>query len=232
MNHRIIISLGGSIMSPRPGYLDINFLKKFRQIVLKHIVAKKRQAIIVTGGGQLNKQYNQAVKKVIQPKPIELDRLGIAATRFHAELIRIIFGEFAHPEVLINPTRRIKAKQPIICACGWKPGCSTDKDAVLLASTFGCSEIINLTNIDFVYTKDPRKFPEAKRVLETTWSKYLKMIPSRWSPRLNTPFDPIASRLAQKNRLNVAIINGRKLGQFIRHLADQPFRGTLIKRDK
>ena len=98
-----------------------------------------------------------------------------------------------------------------------------------MAEKLKADELVNLTNIDYVYTKDPNKFPDAKKVYETTWAKYRKMISSKWSPRLSTPFDPIASELAQKIKLKVAIINGKYLTHVSSYLKGETFDGTLIK---
>lgn len=228
MKKTFVISLGGSIIAPQPGRIDTAFLKKFRKVVLDFIRRTRQQVIIVTGGGKLNRAYNQAVKKVIKPLPLDLDFLGIAATKFHAEFIRVIFGKWAHPQVLENPTRRITTNRLLICAAGWKPGCSTDKDAVLLAKTYGSQLVVNLTNIDFVYTKDPNKYADAKKISDITWPAYRKLIPKKWSPRLSTPFDPVASRLAQQYGLSVSILNGCKTGEFQKVLAGKRFLGTLL----
>ncbi len=228
MKKTLVISLGGSIIAPKPGFIDIAFIRKFRRLVLGYIQRERRQVIIVTGGGKLNKEYNRAVKEIVRPQPIDLDRLGIAATRFHAEFLRVIFGKQAYQEVLLNPTKRIHTNRPVICAAGWKPGCSTDKDAVLLAKTYRSRSVLNLTNIDFVYTKDPTRFAKAKKITDTTWSVYRNIIPKKWSPRLSTPFDPVASRLAQQERLTVVIINGRKIQEISRFMTNRTFQGTII----
>lgn len=53
-------------------------------------------------------------------------------------------------------------KEKILIAGGWKPGFSTDYDAVLLTKTYGFDMIINLTTIDMFMKKDPNKFKYAK----------------------------------------------------------------------
>lgn len=47
----IVISLGGSIISPEFGKIDINFLKKFRKLILKFL-KKRFKFIIIVGGGK------------------------------------------------------------------------------------------------------------------------------------------------------------------------------------
>lgn len=228
MKKTLVISLGGSIIAPKPGLIDVAFISKFRKLVIRYQKREQSRVVIVTGGGKLNKKYNSAVKNIVTPEPSDLDWLGIAATRFHAEFLRVIFGRYAHAEVLTNPTLKIETSRPIICAAGWKPGCSTDKDAVLLAKTFGSKTVLNLTNIDFVYTKDPTKYSDARKITDTSWSFYRKIIPKKWSPRLSTPFDPVASKLAQHHGLTVVIINGKKFKQIVNYCDGRAFKGTVI----
>ena len=49
-------------------------------------------------------------------------------------------------------------------AGGWMPGRSTDDDAVRLAKIYGAEMVINLSNIDYVYDKDPNKYKDAKKL--------------------------------------------------------------------
>lgn len=227
-NKTFIISLGGSIVIPKPNRVDVGFLKKFRQLILD-FTNRGNCIVIITGGGKVNKMYNEAAQKIAKIKNIDLDWLGIAFTKANAELIRAIFGDKAHGEVITNPTKRIKTNKKIIIGCGWKPGCSSDKDAVLIAQTLGAKKIINLTNIDYVYTADPDKDKSARPIKQMSWSDYRQLIGGEWMPRLNTPFDPIASKLAQKLGLEVIIMNGLKVKNFKNFLIGKEFIGTIIR---
>ena len=99
----------------------------------------------------------------------------------------------------------------VLVAAGWLPGCSTDYDAVLWAKKLGAKYVVNLTNTDYVYTKDPKKFKDAVPLKKLSWSEYKKLISVKWSAGLSTPFDPVASRAAEKSRLKVLLINGKRL---------------------
>ncbi len=224
----IVISLGGSLIVPKPGEVNIALLTKFRRLILSYVKKTGHRAVIVTGGGKLNKKYNESILKIAKPKPVDLDWLGIAATRFHAEFVRLSFGNYAWSGIIHNPTKRINTDKKIICAGGWKPGCSTDKDAVLLAKTYGSPVVVNLTNIDYVYSKDPKRYPDAKIIKDAAWKEYFKMIPKKWSPRLNTPFDPVASRLAYKYRISTVIINGLKFDELAKYLRKKDYKGTYL----
>ncbi|OGH91447.1 MAG: hypothetical protein A2507_00445, partial [Candidatus Magasanikbacteria bacterium RIFOXYD12_FULL_33_17] len=169
-NNLKIISVGGSIIIPKTGF-DINFLKKFRQMILDE-VKKGQKFILIIGGGSTARVYQDALKETVKLKDVDLDWMGIGATIINANFVRLMFGEFAYKEVVTNPTKKIKSKQAIIVAAGYKPGCSTDYDAVLFAKTYGAKEMLNLSNIEYVYDKDPKKFPDAKIIENIDWKTF------------------------------------------------------------
>lgn len=210
-----------------PSNINSSFLKKFRKLVLSE-VKKGRRFVIICGGGSINKEYNKAVKAIIKPTDEELDLVGIKATEMNAFFVKILFGGYAHKEVLTNPTKKIKTNKNIVIGCGWKPGCSTDKDAVLAAKTFNAKTVINLTNVGYIYTKDPRKHKDAKKIERINWKEFRKIIGNKWSPKLNAPFDPVAARLAEKLRLKVIVAKGDDIGNLKRILEGKRFRGSII----
>ncbi|NTV23324.1 MAG: UMP kinase [Nanoarchaeota archaeon] len=222
--HTIVLSVGGSIIAPdKPDHF---FLAELKNFVIKNI--SSHRFVIVCGGGKTNRYYNDAASRVSNVAPENLDWLGIMATRLNAELVRVIFGDLAHSKVIIDPTKALKSAKPIIVAAGWKPGWSTDYVAVLLAKRLGAETVLNLTNMDYVYTKDPNIDSTAKRIYDITWKEYRKLISSKWSPRLSTPFDPIASKEAQKSRLRVVSLRGTNFSNLSRCLAGSSFDGTVI----
>ncbi len=219
-----VLSLGGSLIHPQNG-IDNNFLNKFKVFIEKEIKFGHR-FIIVAGGGQVARDYIISAKKF----KVSLDNqdwLGISATRLNALLLKTIFYSHAYPEIIEDPRKSVDGKQKIILAGGFKPGRSTDYVAVSLAKTYQADMVINLSNIDYVYDKDP-KLKGAKRINIIKWSDYRKIVGYKWNPGLNTPFDPIASKLAQLNNIKVIVINGKKFKNLNKCLNNQKYIGTLI----
>ena len=58
--------------------------------------------------------------------------------------------------------------------------------------------VINLSNVEQVYDKDPKKFPDAKPIKKLTWAGMREIVGDKWSPGMNAPFDPIAAQKAQE----------------------------------
>lgn len=221
-----IISLGGSLIVPDE--VDYKFIKNFRKLILKK-VKRGNKFIIMCGGGGLNKKYNDAAKKIKKLNDGELDWIGIYATRYNAQLMRILFGDLACKEIITNPHRKIATNKPIIVGSGYIPGWSTDYDTVYIAKTYSINNLANLSNIDYAYDKDPKKYKNAKPIKNINWKDFRKIVGNKWEPRMNKPFDPVASREAEKLGIEVTILNGRKLKNFENYLDGKKFAGTAIK---
>ncbi len=225
----VIISLGGSLIIPEE--IDWEFVKKFKKTILSQI-KKGYKFIIVTGGGKLTRRYQKAASKISHLTNDDRDWLGIHVTRTNAQFIRTIFRGYAHPRINKNPHDLedfYNFKESILVAAGWRPGFSTDYDAVVLAKYLDAEKIINLSNIDHVYDKDPKKYKDAKKFSQISWKDFRNIVGDKWDPGMNAPFDPIASKLAQESNIEVAVTNGHDLKNLENYLEGKKIKGTIIK---
>lgn len=221
---KIVLSLGGSLIYPEK--IDADFLKAFRDLVLRHI--RGNEFYIVTGGGRLAREAQAAAKSVNEISGVDLDWLGIAATRLNAELVRAIFGHFANSEIIGDPHVLPAEKKAIYVGGGWKPGRSSDYAAVLLAKTVGATTLVNLSNIDFVYDKDPRHYPDARPFKKLSWSEMRVLVGGEWTPGANVPFDPLACQLAEESGITVVVMNGKRIDNLEKYILGENFKGTII----
>ena len=226
MKKLFVLSVGGSLVNP--GVIDTQFLKKFK-VLVENEVKKGNRFIIVVGGGKPARWYQDALKKISSSKAQDLDWMGIFATRLNAQLVRLMFGTLAHAKIIEDPNKKVVFKETILLAGGWMPGRSTDDDAVRLAKMYGSKTVINLSNIDYAYTKDPKKFKDAKKIVSISWENFKKIVGSTWKPGTNAPFDPIASKLAQQENMTVIIANGKNLSNLKNILEGKKFNGTVIR---
>ena len=220
-----IFSLGGSLVFPKE--LDVLFLRQFKNFVLKWVKKGKRFAIVV-GGGKIARNYQKTAKK-FRADEKELDWLGIFATVLNAQLVKSTFGNFAFPKVLTDPRKKIKTKKKIIVFGGWKPGRSTDFDSVLVAKNFGAKRVVNLSDIDFVFEKNPERSKRAKPLEKISFDKLLEIVGEKWSPGANLPFDPEAAKLAKKAKIQVIILNGRNFKNLEKVFLGKKFKGTIVE---
>lgn len=222
-----VISVGGSLIVPEE--IDALFLSSFKQFIIKRI-EKGDRFILIAGGGKTARKYQAAAAEISGIDNEEKDWLGIHSTRLNAHLLRTIFKLWANPKIISNlEGDNIEFKEKILVGAGWKPGWSTDYDAVLLAKKYRAESIINLSNIDYVYSEDPKLNPDTKRYELILWKDFRKIVGDVWDPGMSVPFDPIASKEAEKANLKVAIMNGKDFDNISNFLDGKKFKGTLIR---
>jgi uridylate kinase len=227
-----VISLGGSIIAPDK--VDVSFLRSFRKAVLEYLEQDpERRLILVCGGGGPAREYQGAYRAVLSgPAEAEAeaqDWLGIAATRLNAELVRFLFQPHCPQPVVLDPTAVPVFTGRVLVAGGWKPGFSSDYDAVLLARRFQADSLVNLSNVSAIYSADPKMDPSARPLPRLRWAELSAMVGTTWVPGRNVPFDPVATAEAARAGLRVVVAAGRNIENFKKILAGQEFEGTVVE---
>ncbi len=225
----VVMSVGGSLIVPEE--LDVSFLKKLKRFVLGEL-ARGRRFAIIAGGGRTARNYQDVARKVSKLAAEDLDWLGLHATRLNGHLLRTIFRDVAHPVMITNPDDVLDVPKSarLIVAAGYRPGASTDLRAVQIAKHLGAHALINLSNIDYAYDKDPRTHKDAQPIKEIGWYEFRALLPKEWDPGLSAPFDPVAAREAERLGLEVVIMNGAKLGEVRKYLGGKRCVGTVVGR--
>ncbi len=240
-----VLSVGGSIIAPEKP--DCEMLSSFSRMVTDYLASNPAtRLILVAGGGGPARIYQNAYKEVLtsfddqQKKyasyPDEdslnsaCDWMGIMATRLNAQILKTCFGPLCPCDVITDPTKAPEVFEGrILVAAGWKPGFSTDNDAVLLAEKYSADTVVNLSNIEKVYTDDPRKNPDAKPLDTISWADFRRMVGDEWVPGKNCPFDPIASKKASEIGLTVICAGGKNIPNIRAILDGKDYIGTTIK---
>jgi len=220
----IIISLGGSLVAP--GDIDLGFLKSFKHSLQKYLGQKR--FFILVGGGKICRIYQKALLE-FGAKENDRDWMGISITKLNAEIIKQLFGNYSYDKIITDPNKKVKTNKDVVVGAGWKPGWSTDYDAVLIAKNHGVKTIVNLTNIDYVFDKNPSEFPDAKPLKEIDWKGLERIVGDKWTPGLSMPVDPRASKLAARLKIKVVMLNGKNLDRLEDFLNNKPFIGTTIQ---
>ena len=222
-----VLSVGGSIIVPDE--IDVKMLKSLRALLLPML--KRRKFALEIGGGKTARKYMNAAKEANPKISKDLrDGIGIKATHINEMLLYAVFEKEADRHLLTSRPKQIRTNKRLILGAGWDVGASTDYNAVQLAKILKARTVINLTNVDYVYDKNPKKFRDAKPQPNLSWTELKRIIGGKWTPGANVPFDPIASRLAERLGLTVMVLDGRKLDNVRKCLQGKSFKGTVISR--
>jgi len=230
-NETQVLSLGGSVVAP--DRVDVEYLRSLRALLARYLAGSDaRRLVIVVGGGGPARDYQRAYREIVEAPDIDVqDWIGVAATRLNGQLVHGLFTEWCREGLVVDPTAVSGFEGRVLVAAGWKPGFSTDFDAVLLAERFGADTVVNLSNISHVYSDDPKKDPSARALETIGWDDFRSLVGERWTPGQNLPFDPVASARAAQIGLTVIVAAGKDLPNLEAILEGRVFRGTRIGPD-
>lgn len=223
----VILSLGGSLMNTEKG-IDFEYLEKIKKILQNNDF----KFGIVTGGGYLARRYANQIRSG-GGNEFEADEAAIEATWENAKTLIKILGKEAHSKVLKEFREAQKAldKKKYAVMGGTIPGITTDADAVLLAECLNAIRVINISNVDGIYNKNPKKFPDAKKYSYLTHEELVKLAfeNDKRTAGTNFVFDLLACKLAQRSKLEVHFVNGKKLDDLENAINGRMHSGTKIK---
>lgn len=227
---KVVISLGGSVLVP--GEDDAVFMRKLAGLLRR--LGRRHQLFLVAGGGRPARSYIE-LGRALGMGERALDVLGIQVTRLNARLLIHALGAEAYPE---PPEDYEEAKEAgrshdLVVMGGQRVGITTDAVAAELAETVGARRLVNATNVDGVYTADPRKEPSADRVERMDYSELMRIAgepTGRAGP--NVVIDPHAARVIERARLEVYVVNGRDLDSLEGAITGGRYVGTFIGEGK
>lgn len=222
---KVVISLGGSIIVP--DNVDYRYLKKFKKLISKF--SKKNKVVIVCGGGKTARQYIESLKHI--EKDIRLlSIVGIAATRLNAKLVSGVF-DIKHdiPESLTEVKKLLKSHNLVICgALGNQANMTSDGNAAEVAELIKADYFVNLTNVDGLYTSDPRIHKDAKFIPFISFKEFMiKVDRIKYHAGQHFVLDQVAAKIINKNNVKTYIIN-KDLKNLKNVLNGKKFVGTTI----
>jgi uridylate kinase len=172
---RVLVKFSGEALAGENGHgIDTKILK-FIAGEIKTLVDAGIEVGIVIGGGNIIRGVTAAADGII--RRTSGDYMGMLATVINAIAMQeacehegmqvrvqsaIKMEQIAEAFIVRRATRHLERGRVVVFAAGTgNPFFTTDTAATLRAIEIGAEVIIKATKVDGVYTKDPKKFPDA-----------------------------------------------------------------------
>ncbi len=204
---RVVIKIGGSLIQDKKGDLIVKRLMEYSKVILKK---KKDVACIIVGGGKTARKYIEAARKLGASEGL-CDEIGIRAAQLNAQIMIGALDKEAYPTIpeTLQEVAEAAATGKIVLVGGLQPGQSTNAVAALVAERLKADMLINVTDVDGVYTKDPKIDPSAKKLNKVRVNELQDIISKTgFFAGKYKLFDPIALKILGRSKIPTWIING------------------------
>ena len=217
---RVLLKVSGEALMGRREYgLDTDTLNAIAADI-DDVVALGVQVCMVIGGGNIFRGVSAAADGMDRA---QADYIGMLATVMNALAMQsalesrevptrvqsaIPMASVCEPYIRRRAERHMEKGRVVIFAAGTgNPFFTTDTAAALRAAEMNCDALLKGTQVDGVYSADPRKVPGASRYEELS---YLDVL----ARDLNV-MDAAAISLARENGLPILIFNIHAPGAFV-----------------
>ena len=216
---RVMLKLSGEALMGRREYgLDTETLKAIAQDI-GAVVAMGVEVCVVIGGGNIFRGVSAASAGMDRA---QADYMGMLATVMNALAVQaalekagvqtrvqsaIPMASICEPYIRRRAMRHMEKGRVVVFGGGTgNPFFTTDTAAALRATEMGCNALLKGTQVDGVYSADPRKNPNATRYEELT---YLDVLAQDLAV-----MDAAAISLARENHLPILVFNIHAPGAF------------------
>jgi uridylate kinase len=222
MTKKYVIKIGGSLLY-EGDQIQTEKMKQFAET----LQGQDNILAIITGGGLMARKFIGAARE-FQASESLCDLIGIDVSRLNARLLISALGDGAYPEPIrtIEDARTASLFGKMLVVGGFVPGQSTTSVTFEVAEILGATDILVLTNVDGVYDKDPRKYPEAQKFDELPIDRLEEIIMGGEITQAAAGeyriFDAVSIQIFKRNQIAVKMMNGEKPEDLKAVLNDAP----------
>ncbi|MEM1537646.1 MAG: UMP kinase [Candidatus Nezhaarchaeales archaeon] len=202
----IVIKIGGHILSSTAFE---RLLHEYNNII-RELISKGFKAYIVVGGGEYARRLISVARSLGATEAF-CDEIGIWVSRLNANLMVAALKDLAYPRVPQSYEELkdlITRPEKVIVCGGLQPGQSTTAVAALI-SELTSSPLIIATDVDGVYSSDPKLDPTAKRIEELSYQDLAQLL-YHGAALAGTfkLFDQVSLKIIERSRIVVQVVNG------------------------
>jgi len=222
---RVVVKVTGKLFDRGNSEL----IKGFANVVLRYVDRGNNIAIVV-GGGPIARSYIELGRELGLSNAV-LDLLGIESARLNALLLASLLGKYAYLPIprSIDEFMEAWSTGKVVVLGGLQPGQSTNAVAAIIAEVINADLLVNATNVDGVYDKDPSKYPNARLLREVTVDElervltYQEVLPGKYEL-----FDKVALSIIRRSNISTVFVNAFKLDQVEKALNGERNVGTWL----
>ena len=222
---KVVFSIGGSILAP--DNVDEEYLRKLSALIEE--LAKNHQVAVVVGGGRPARRAIEDARNR-GSSWAECDHVGILKTRENArELINRLNVRCNKkiPESIYEAVALFGRN--VLVTGGTEPGHSTDAVAAIIAEWVKADIFVNASNVDAVYDKNPKEYPDAKPYKTIDIKELIKIVCEGSMEAGKYPLlDLTSARIIERSKIKTVILDGREVGNMKNAVEGQPFAGTTV----
>jgi uridylate kinase len=222
----VVVSIGGSILVPDQD--DNTYIVELAKMLKE--VSQEIKLYVVVGGGRIARYYIK-LGRGLGADESYLDDIGIEVSRLNARMLIIALGQYASHLPAKNFDEALSAAKDhkVVCMGGTHPGHTTDAVAAMLGERAGAKRLVNATSVDGVYTADPKKFPDAKKLDKLTFVELIKIcMVSDPGAGPSVVFDPLGAKIVARSRIETRVVHGRDLPELKKAILGEKFKGSVI----
>ena len=235
MNKRVLVKFSGEALAGAEGYgIDTQILDYIAEEI-KSLVENDIEVGIVIGGGNIIRGVTAAADGVI--KRTSADYMGMLGTVINGIAMQealehkglsarlqtaIKMEQIAEPFIVRRAIRHLERGRVVIFGAGTgNPYFTTDTGATLRATEIGASMLIKATKVDGVYDRDPKKYPDAKKLETLSYDRALE-------DHIKV-MDDTAIALAKDNKLPIVVANMNEKGNLLKIIKGDYSRCSIVK---
>lgn len=205
---KIVIRVGGSVVASP---LNSGLIAKYVSL-LKVLRAQGHELVVVVGGGVMARDFIRVADELGLDEPNK-DWAAIFVSRLIALLFVMRLGKIGCgtvPVSLDEVAEHLRSGNVVVMG-GLKPGMTTDAVAALVAEKVKAKLLVKATDQNGIFTKDPRKHPDAKKIDRLSFNELHKLFElDKHRAGIHLILDPEAVRILQKSKTKTVVVNGFK----------------------
>ena len=205
---RIVVRIGGSVVA---NPINTELMGKYASII-KQIKSEGHEVVVILGGGALARQFIGLAKDLDLDMNSQ-DEVAISCSRLFAQLFLKKLGDLGCSKVALalDEAAHCLNEGKIAVMGGLKPGITTDTVATLVAERIRADLLVKGTDQDGVYSKDPRKYPDAVKLDHLTFEQLATIFEqNEHKAGIHQIIDPEAVKVLKVNKVKTIVVSGYK----------------------